>query len=169
VIETPWGEWAQGIEVISIMEANNILRKFKSVGGKTELIHKSFRQLLDVDLRVAVSWNIDAADMDLHVDEPSGQTASYRNRLTNIGGRMSNDMTNGYGPEEYILRKAAPGKYEIKMDYYSSDRANPNGAIVIRANIYRNWGREDEVVKTIDLEFTKDTGEQYLVATVEVD
>jgi len=138
VIETPWGSWAQGIEVISIMEANNILRRFEAAGGNTELIHENFRQLLDMDLRVTV-------------------------------GRMSNDMTNGYGPEEYIIREAVPGKYQIKMDYYRSDAANPNGAIVIRANIYRNWGRSNEVVKTVDLEFTKDTGEQYLVATVSVE
>jgi len=33
----------------------------------------------------------------------------------------SDDFTRGYGPEEYITRKAIKGRYEISADYFGSD------------------------------------------------
>ena len=54
------------------------------------------------------------------------------------------------------------------MNYYRSDIVNPNGAATLRANIFRGWGTRKQTMETVDLEFTSDDEDEYLVATIEV-
>jgi hypothetical protein len=75
------------------------------------------------DLRVTISWNSDATDVDLWVIEPTGEKCFYSNRRTKAGGQLTEDMTQGYGPERYLARKAVPGEYRVVVHYF---RANPN-------------------------------------------
>jgi hypothetical protein len=75
------------------------------------------------DLRVTISWNTDDTDIDLWVIEPDGTKCFYQNRLTKSGGELSEDMTQGYGPERYRVANAAKGPYRVMVHYY---RANPN-------------------------------------------
>ncbi len=168
VIETPWDGDYDGVELISVMEANRITERLRGVDGAASLPDPELERLLDVDLRIVVTWNIDDVDMDLWVNEPTGERSYYGYALTQIGGRISNDMTAGYGPEEYLLKQALPGEYSIEMNYYSSDIINPNGAVTLRAHIYRNWGRADESVSVVDLEFTNQANSNYLVAELTV-
>jgi Ca-activated chloride channel family protein len=82
--------------------------------------------------------------MDLHVVEPSGERAYYRHKLTTIGGLLSRDFTNGYGPEVYMLRHAMPGTYRIEADYYGSTSARLVGAVTLRVDLFTHFGRPDE-------------------------
>src|SRR5580658_5791848 len=75
------------------------------------------------DLRVTISWNTDATDVDLWVIEPDGTKCVYKNTRTKNGGQLSQDQTQGYGPERYQTVKALTGEYQIKVHYFS---ANPN-------------------------------------------
>ena len=75
------------------------------------------------DLRVTISWNTDATDVDLWVIEPDGTKVFYSNRKSQSGGELSEDQTQGYGPERYQVAKALPGEYKIIVHYFS---ANPN-------------------------------------------
>ena len=168
IIETPTDEAFDGIESISILEANRVLKKLREAGGEGQLPNYNLEYEMPVDLRVVVNWNIDEADMDLWVREPGGEVAKYDNPLTDIGGRLSNDMTNGYGPEEYLLKAAPDGTFEILMDYFSSDIVNPNGAVGIQAEIWRDYGKPTESVERVELEFTDDEQDEYLIARLKV-
>jgi tetratricopeptide (TPR) repeat protein len=75
------------------------------------------------DLRVTISWNTDATDVDLWVIEPDGTKCYYQHSRTKNGGELSQDQTQGYGPERYQIKNAKPGMYTIIVHYYS---ANPN-------------------------------------------
>jgi hypothetical protein len=75
------------------------------------------------DLRVTISWNTDATDVDLWVFEPDGTKCFYQNPRTKSGGELSQDQTQGYGPERYQVKKAMKGKYRILVNYF---RNNPN-------------------------------------------
>ena len=75
------------------------------------------------DLRVSISWNSDNTDVDLWVIEPSNEKCFYQNRTTKLGGELTEDVTQGYGPERYVAKKAGKGEYAIVVHYYS---ANPN-------------------------------------------
>jgi tetratricopeptide (TPR) repeat protein len=75
------------------------------------------------DLRVTISWNTDATDIDLWVIEPDGTKCFYQHNRTRSGGELSQDQTQGYGPERYQIAKAQPGVYTIIVHYF---RPNPN-------------------------------------------
>ncbi|TWB30651.1 VIT domain-containing protein [Nitrospirillum bahiense] len=152
VITRTWSPAYTGIEMVALMEANRILPRLEKLGVRDIPLDPRLRDKLDVDLRVVLEWNVDATDMDLWVDEPSGERAIYSHPRTAIGGRLSHDMTQGYGPEEYLLRRAPNGEYTISANIYRTDRLNPNGPITVRAHLYRNYQRATEEVQMMQIE-----------------
>ena len=96
--------------------------------------------------------SFDGPNIDLWVDEPSGERAIYNNPRTHFGGHLSKDMTNGYGPEEYFLRRGAPGTYVVQANVFRSDPINPNGASRMTAHIIRDFGRRTEHDEVVDIE-----------------
>jgi hypothetical protein len=111
VVTTPWTGGFAGIEMIALMDANRLIPRFRAAGGRADEVTLDRRliALLDLDLRVVVEWFTEATDIDLWVTEPTGEIAIYHNPRTRIGGRLSRDMTQGFGPEEYLLRTAPRG------------------------------------------------------------
>jgi uncharacterized protein YfaP (DUF2135 family) len=103
--------------------------------------------------------------MDLWVDEPNGERAFYSNPRTAIGGRLSNDITDGYGPEEYLLRRAARGEFRISVNVYETDVINPNGSTVVTARLYRNFGRPGQSEQTLEIELLPDDKGEKRVGT----
>jgi len=152
VIMTPWDGDYDGIELISLMEVNRLIPRYRALGGGEVPLDPKLIALLDVDIRVVVEWNTEETDLDLWVDEPNGERAYFGNQETRMGGRVSNDMTDGYGPEEYLLRRAPAGTFTIRADVYSSDELNPNGASRITARLIRNFGRADEKEEMVEIE-----------------
>ena len=104
----------------------------------------AFRRDLSLDLRIMLSWDTDETDVDLHVLEPNGEEAFYSHRRTSTGGFVSEDVTTGYGPEEYLRKEAPKGVYKILANYFASHRQALTGAAVVTATVYTNWGRADE-------------------------
>lgn len=164
---TPWNDDWEGIDLIALIEANALIPKLRALGGDTSLDPRLIKHL-DVDLRVVADWDTNATDLDLWVDEPNGERAIYSNPRTAIGGRLSNDMTSGYGPEEYLLRRAAAGEYGVKVDTYASDRIDPNGASVVTVRLIRNFGRPDESEQSVDIELMGDDDGEKQVGTITV-
>jgi hypothetical protein len=152
VVTRTWDSNYDGFELIPLMEANRILPRLQALGVRDIPLDPRLRAHLDVDLRVTLEWFVDATDMDLWVDEPTGERAIYNHPLTAIGGRLSFDMRQGYGPEEYLLRHAPNGAYTIRVNTFATDRLNPNGLIVVRAHIFRDYGRPTEHEETAEIE-----------------
>ena len=99
------------------------------------------------DLRVTITWNTDNTDVDLWVIEPSGEKCYYQNRRTKGGGELTEDVTQGYGPERYQARKATKGKYRVIVHYF---RPNPNliaGETHVNVVVTRYAGTPQEVVE----------------------
>ena len=163
VILTPWDAAYNGVEVISLMEANHLAAKLKGMGVSkddlAELLPPALTAMLDVDIRITLEWNTDNTDMDLWVDEPSGERVIYNHPNSLLGGRLSNDMRRGYGPEEYLLRYAPKGDYKVLANIYAADMINRNGATNVTIHLYRDWGRPTEKVETFVTELKKDTGQ----------
>ena len=107
---------------------------------------EGFEDADNADIIIVVSWNINNTDIDLHVIEPTGEVCYYSNSETKIGGRLSIDVTDGYGPEMYILKKAVPGEYAIALDYYSDSGTQTASKAKAYIDIYRNWGQKNEKV-----------------------
>jgi hypothetical protein len=62
-----------------------------------------------------MEWTADDADIDLWVDEPNGERVYDGDQLSSAGGQISNDMTDGYGPEEYAIRRGPAGTYGVRV------------------------------------------------------
>ncbi len=109
------------------------------------------------DLIVAISWNTDRTDIDLHVIEPSGEECYYSHNKTRSGGFITRDVTQGFGPEMYVNKKAPKGKYELLVNYYSSDRNKLGLKTKVLVRTIKNWGtdKETETTKTVSLDDQK--------------
>ena len=120
------GEWDNrfpGIEVVAFEELNALIARTRPPGAPP--VDPRLIKNLDVDVRIVMSWDADATDVDLHVVEPSGEEAAYNHNRTTIGGLVSHDLTQGYGPEEYMVRRGMPGPFKIFARYYGSRQTNP--------------------------------------------
>ena len=69
--------------------------------------------------------------------------------LTVWGGRYNQDMTQGYGPEEYMLRVAGKGEYEVRAKTFAADRNNPNGPSALTLRITYDFGRGQNAVARV--------------------
>jgi Ca-activated chloride channel family protein len=154
VVLNQWDRF-DGIEVIALMELNRILARAKRAGKGISRVDKRLTKLLDVDVRIILTWDTDLTDMDLWVTEPSGEKADYSNNNTTIGGLVSRDFTQGYGPEEYVLKKSMAGKYKIEANYYGSSAPTLTGAVTLQVDIFTNYGRENEQRQTLTLRLTQ--------------
>ena len=106
---------------------------------------------LPVDIRVVLNWDADNCDMDLWVIDPNDEQCDYSHQETYIGGRMSMDFTQGYGPEEFMLKKAPPGTYVIKVNYYGHSQQILAGATTIQVALITDFGRASERQEAITL------------------
>jgi hypothetical protein len=168
VIMTPWDGRFPEIEQIALAEANAIIPAWQALGGNRIPLDRQLIKLLDTDIRVTVEWNTKATDMDLWVDEPSGERVIYNHPLSANGGHLSRDFTQGFGPEEYLMHKAPPGKYVVRINTYRTDRLNPNGPTNVTARLYRNWGRPGQTEQLIDLEVLPGSEGQRMIGTIDI-
>ncbi len=104
------------------------------------------------DLRVTVTWNT-ATDVDLWVLEPNNTRCFYGNSRTRNGGHLFQDVTAGFGPEEYQMTKAPAGEYVIKVHMYSRPASvrTPTQVTVV---VTRNAGTPQEVSQTYNVTLT---------------
>jgi len=168
VIEKEWERFPE-IEIIALMELNRVIYLAKKADITIpEFIDKRLIKHLDLDIRIAMSWDADLTDVDLHVFEPTGEHAYYDHNRTIIGGLVSKDFTQGYGPEEYLLRKAAPGTYKIKAHYYGSHQQKLFGGCTVIVTLFTNYGRENEVKKTLTLRLDK-PGDDLIIGEVKIE
>ncbi|WP_289665398.1 VIT domain-containing protein [Flavobacterium panacagri] len=135
-----------GIEEILIMEINNILSQNKNVDASK--VDDRLKANLPVDIRVVINWNKDNTDIDLWVTDPRGEDCSYSHRSTEIGGRLSNDFTQGFGPEQFLLKKAIKGKYKIKTNFFGERQNVLSGPTTIMAEVYLHYsdGRQERKI-----------------------
>ncbi len=146
-----------GIEVIALMEANALVPPIEAAGGSWTLDPRLVG-LTDTDARIVIEWTADDADIDLWVDEPNGERVMYSNKLSSAGGQISNDMTDGYGPEEYAVHRAPAGAYRVRINGYDADRINPNGPGHVLIRLQRNFARSSETQELVDLDLSFQSG-----------
>jgi len=140
----------QGIEEIVISEINNLIAKHGN-NLSTKGIDKRLIQPLPVDVRVVLNWNKNDTDIDLWLTDPTGEKGFYGNSRTKIGGRISNDFTSGYGPEQFMIKKAIKGKYKIEVNYYGDSQINISGPTTVTAEIYTRYATGKQQRKVIVL------------------
>jgi Ca-activated chloride channel homolog len=142
VVLGKWDGRFPDIDLIALGELNDVIRRAGAKSGTT--LPDDLIQPLECDLRVILTWDADACDMDLWVTEPSGEKAFYGHRGTTIGGAFGQDFTQGYGPEEYMVKKAMKGTFKIQINYYGNRQQLLAGDTTIQVLVVKNWGRPNE-------------------------
>lgn len=140
-----------GIEEVVIAEINNLI----SLHGRklnTSRIDKKLIAALPVDIRVVLNWNKNDTDIDLWVTGPDGEKCYYGNNETQSGGRISNDFTAGYGPEQFLLRKATKGAYTIQTNYFGDSQLSLSGPTTLMAEVYLYYSSGKQERKVIVLQ-----------------
>ena len=146
-----------GIESIALIELNRLISLYKT---KISILHidKKIIKTTNLDIRVLIDWNHNDTDIDLWVTDPNKEKCYYKHTKTKIGGLMSNDMTEGFGPEQFILKKGVKGNYKIKVKYYASNQQKISGPTFLKITTFKNYGSKKEI-KNVKLLRLKDVNE----------
>jgi tetratricopeptide (TPR) repeat protein len=155
-----------GVEVIALTEMNAIIAS-SPVALDTGKIDPRFIADRPIDLRVVLTWDFDNTDIDLHVTDPNGEEAFYSHPLSYQGGRVSPDNTVGYGPEEYSLKIAKPGKYRIDVNFYGHSRQVVSEATTIQLDFFTRWGTKEQKKQSVTMRL-KEAKDRILVGEFEV-
>ncbi|MCX6555726.1 MAG: DUF2135 domain-containing protein, partial [Candidatus Aminicenantes bacterium] len=139
------------IELIALNELNQIVVKARAAGITEFKVSSRLLQPMDLDIRIVMTWDADMTDIDLWVTEPTEEKAFYSHNRTSIGGMVSKDFTDGYGPEEYLIHKAKHGVYKIEADYYGSHSNRMIGPVTVQVDVFTDWGRPNEKKKSLTL------------------
>lgn len=115
-------------------------------------------QIGSADIVVMITWNTDGTDVDLHVTEPGGELCFYGHRDTRMGGRLTQDVTQGYGPEMYVLKNAESGQYLVQAKYFASDRNRASTRTKVSVIVIEDYGTDAQRMseRVVTLAYDKD-------------
>ena len=164
VVVRPWDARFDGISLIALDELTTLVAR---TGVDADAVDPRLRRAMPLDLRVVLSWDSDNSDMDLWVTDPNGERAYYGNRLTFQGGQMSRDFTGGYGPEQFSLRRAKPGRYKVEANYFGSREQLVTGATTLTLRLSTHWGSRRQQDQQVTMRL-KDSADTVLVGEFEV-
>ena len=120
----------------------------------------------ELELAVAIQWNTDGTDIDLHVVDPALEHCYYGHRDTAGGGHLSADVTQGYGPELYTIPYVESGETIVWARFFASNPSRTSVRTKVLATLYQNWGAEDETVERRVIELTEAKEEHGLLRMV---
>jgi TonB-dependent SusC/RagA subfamily outer membrane receptor len=143
LIEKDLDERFYGIEHLAFIEACHLYTKHADEISLNDIQQKIVTPI-KVDLRIVADWNHNDTDLDLWVDNPKDQIISYKKRITDYGDRLSEDMTEGYGPEEFMIKKGLKGEYNVEIDYYADEVQKISGPTILKVTIFKNYGSKNE-------------------------
>lgn len=153
IVKREWHSRFPEIEVIAFEEMNRVIveAERKKVNLDLSAIDDRLIYAMPVDIRIVLNWDTDNSDMDLWVIDPCGETCMYNNSRTHIGGLISEDFTQGYGPEEFLIRRAVQGKYVVKANYFGTREQTVVGPTTIYLDVYTRYSSNKEEKQTITL------------------
>jgi Flp pilus assembly protein TadD len=160
-----WDERFRDIDVIALGELDAIAATHP--GLDMTAVDERLRRNLALDVRVALAWDTDNTDIDLWVKDPHGEWVSYQQPLSRQGGRVTRDVTNGYGPEVFSLKSAIPGRYEVHAKYYGSHRQVLGNGTTVMMRLTTGFGTAGEKHRDVILRL-EEARDDVLVGSFEV-
>ncbi|MEO1451711.1 MAG: DUF2135 domain-containing protein [Bacteroidota bacterium] len=156
VVRQPWDSRFPEINLLCNHELNAVVGQSPTSLNLTQMDTRLIADL-PTDLRVVLDWDTDRVDMDLWVTDPRGEKCYYAHDATAIGGQISADFTGGYGPEEFLIKKAMSGTWKVQVNYYGARAQRLTGPVHIQCRLIRDYGRPHETVKSVTLRLAKES------------
>lgn len=145
VARRQWPDRFGDINTIALTELNNLITAHPDQVNLDELDPRIVNNL-SADLRVVLAWDTDNTDLDLKItgpDETTNKDKYNRNRWDR-GNRFSRNCPQGYGPEEFMLKKAQPGSYRVAVKFSNDSRQNLGGEVTALVTLFSNYGKPDQ-------------------------
>ncbi|MDR1172243.1 MAG: DUF2135 domain-containing protein [Bacteroidales bacterium] len=144
-----------GIEEVLVTELNQLIAANRQLNASA--IDRELVKAMPVDVRVVINWNMNNTDIDLHVTDPNGETCFYSHKATAAGGRISQDITQGYGPEQFMLKKAVKGKYKVYVNYFGDSQVKAEGPSTVMVEIYTGYSGSSQQRRVTCLQMSRET------------
>ncbi|SFZ91751.1 TonB-dependent outer membrane receptor, SusC/RagA subfamily, signature region [Flaviramulus basaltis] len=154
-----------GIQKITKNEINKLIQNNLKINKENLNERKEVNTTFDV--RILIDWNHNDTDIDLHIIDPNLEECFYSHSKTKIGGELSQDMTQGFGPEEFTLKYAKEGTYFVKVNYYGDRYQKIENPTFMKVTMFRNFGKPNETKELKIIRLTKSKDKQ-IVAKLEV-
>jgi len=164
-----------GIDEVVVTEINRLIAKNANLN--TSRIDKNLIIDVPVDIRVVINWNMNNTNINLRVTDPNDEVCHHyryydyrRNKSSTFDGRLSADNTSGYGPEQFLLKNAITGKYQINVEYDGDRQFIDAGPTTIMAEIYTKYADKAEQRRVICLQMSstkENIGRVVTVAEIE--
>ena len=138
VVTNEWSSRFGDVQLVTLNDLNSLIARHQGID--VSYIDKRLLKKEPVDVRVVLSWDTDNCDMDLWVTDPKGEKCYYQNTLTYLGGKISDDVTEGYGPEEFMIKKSMKGQYKVQVNYYGSNSQKQLMPVSLRITFYTHFG-----------------------------
>lgn len=153
VVNKNWDERFPGIQVLAATDINAI--NVQAGGGLDLNIDEALQTNMDADLRVVLSWDAADTDVDLWVTDARRERCYSGHAQTSTGGFLSNNYTNGYGPEEFWIKEAVDGKYKVQAKFNGKLPQRIAGPVTVNAKIYTDFGRPNQKMKEVTVRLEK--------------
>jgi Ca-activated chloride channel family protein len=153
VVSRPWDGRFPDIDLTALAELNMVIARAERQGRPvtTSAFDKRLLRLLPLDLRIVLGWDADNTDIDLWVTDPDGEQTYYGRRLSEQGARVSRDVTGGYGPEEFALKAAKPGRYVVQARFYGHQQQVVSPSTTLMLVLTTGFGRADQKDERVTL------------------
>lgn len=161
----PWDGRFADIDITALVELNALAAR--KPGLDVSMVDARLRRNLPLDVRAVLGWDADNTDIDLWVVDPNGDRTHYAAPLSYQGGKLSRDFTGGYGPEEFALRLAKPGRYEVRAQFFGHQQQILTPHTTLMLWLATGFGKPDQKDQQIVLRLSG-RGDQVLVGTFEV-
>ena len=150
VTEKTWPKHWHPTWTSAMIELNGLLSQHgkKLAEGKIADV----RQMpLTADFRVVLDWDAARSNVNLSIREPLGSIAGWGTPRSDGGGSIPADAIAGYGPEQYLIRKAIPGEYLVNGKFHGDWSHSSKSTVTVEATITLNFGKTNESHKRITL------------------
>lgn len=162
----PWDE-NEPLRILALEALNRLLNTTDATLDIGEL-PKTLLGHLPMEIRLSLGWNSRTADVDLWVEEPTGERVGYSNKQGFSGGAISTDITDGYGPEVYSARYALEGEYKVYVNLYANASAELTKPVTLTLNVTVYYGYDKERSHTQTLRVEK-SGSEIFVGSIKFD
>ena len=170
VVTGRWDGRFPDIDLIALAELNGVVARAVRDGKPVDVsaIEPRLVKNLPLDVRVILAWDADATDVDLHVIDPNGEEVYYGRNLSYQGGTISRDATGGYGPEEFSLKVAKPGKYRVEANFFGHRQQVLTSSTGLMLWLSSGFGTAAQQDKRTTLRLKSQGGQRVLVGEFEV-